>query len=150
MGFSVVELILKKRNGEELSEEEILWFVGKYAVGDIPDYQAAAFLMAVCLKDMTARETAALTQAMVQSGTTLDLSELPGPKVDKHSTGGVGDKTSLILAPIVASFGALAGVVALPKRPPAGGSTRSIFHRGCASSSSTGRSVRRKTLPSFA
>ena len=107
MGFSVVELILKKRNGEELSEEEILWFVGKYAVGDIPDYQAAAFLMAVCLKDMTARETAALTQAMVQSGTTLDLSELPGPKVDKHSTGGVGDKTSLILAPIVASFGAI-------------------------------------------
>ena len=101
------ELILKKRNGEELSDEEIFWFVEQFANGTIPDYQCSAFMMAVCLKDMTPRETAALTRAMTQSGSIADLSDVPGPKVDKHSTGGVGDKTSLVLAPIVASLGAI-------------------------------------------
>eukprot|EP00928_Gymnodinium_smaydae_P053837 TRINITY_DN37744_c0_g1_i1.p1 TRINITY_DN37744_c0_g1~~TRINITY_DN37744_c0_g1_i1.p1 ORF type:complete len:561 (-),score=79.08 TRINITY_DN37744_c0_g1_i1:136-1818(-) len=104
---SAVELILKKRNGEELTEDEILWFVNEFTTGSIPDYQASAFLMAVCLKDMTDKETAALTQAMVRSGSIANLSDLVGPKVDKHSTGGVGDQTSLILAPIVASLGAI-------------------------------------------
>ena len=105
MAPNVVELILKKRDGKELTEDEIIWFVEQFTAGAIPDYQCASFLMAVCLKDMTDRETAALTQAMVRSGTVADLSAIRGPKVDKHSTGGVGDKTSLILAPIVASLG---------------------------------------------
>ena len=85
-----------------------MWFVDGYANDRIPDYQCAAFMMAVALKDMTGKETAALTRAMVQSGEIMDLSDLgTAPRVDKHSTGGVGDKTSLILAPIVASLGAV-------------------------------------------
>ena len=85
-----------------------MWFVDGYANDRIPDYQCAAFMMAVALKDMTGKETAALTRAMVQSGEIMDLSDLgTAPRVDKHSTGGVGDKTSLILAPIVASLGAI-------------------------------------------
>ena len=105
--FSAVEVIGKKREGKALTEDEILAFVNGYVAGDIPDYQCAAFLMAVCCKGMTAAETGVLTRAMKDSGTTADLSEIPGPKVDKHSTGGVGDKTSLILAPMVASLGAV-------------------------------------------
>ena len=99
------DILKRKRDGFELSEEEIRWFVSGYTAGEIPDYQASAFAMAVCIRGMTARETSALTFAMAASGDTVDLSSIPGMKVDKHSTGGVGDKTTLIAAPIAASLG---------------------------------------------
>src|ERR1700722_12680583 len=95
-----VDLIHRKRDGEELSAEEIAYVVDGYTNGNIPDYQASAFLMAVFFSGMTDREVSALTDAFIGSGATLDLSAIPGMKVDKHSTGGVGDKTSLIAAPI--------------------------------------------------
>jgi pyrimidine-nucleoside phosphorylase len=100
-----VDVIQKKRDGQELSREEIEFFVHGYTAGAIPDYQASAFTMAVFFRGMTATETVALTEAMMRSGEVLDFSDLPGPKVDKHSTGGVGDKTSLILAPLAAACG---------------------------------------------
>ncbi len=100
-----VDLIQRKRDGAELSPEEIDFLVRGYAAGDVPDYQAAAFAMAVYFRGMGPAEIVALTESMMRTGEVLDLSELPGPKVDKHSTGGVGDKTSLILAPLAASCG---------------------------------------------
>ena len=99
------DILQKKRYGEELTREEIGFFIKGYTEGSVPDYQAAAFCMAVCFAGMTDRETAALTDAMARSGDTVDLSRFGNLSVDKHSTGGVGDKTSLILCPIVSSLG---------------------------------------------
>jgi len=99
------DILRSKRDRVALSPEEIRFFVQGYAKGEIPDYQAAAFIMAVFLNGMTGEEMLAMTNEMLHSGEVLDWSDLPGLKVDKHSTGGVGDKTSLILAPIVAAAG---------------------------------------------
>lgn len=98
------DLINKKKNGEVLTKEEIEYIISGYTNGTIPDYQMSAFLMAVCLKEMNVEETAALTMAMAHSGDMLDLSAIEGIKVDKHSTGGVGDKTSLVIGPMVAAL----------------------------------------------
>ena len=99
------DLIMKKRNALKLSKEEIDYIISGYVAGDIPDYQMAAFLMAVYFRGMDKEETAAMTLAVAQSGDMVDLSSIEGVKVDKHSTGGVGDKTTLIVAPIVAACG---------------------------------------------
>jgi pyrimidine-nucleoside phosphorylase len=100
-----VDLIQRKRNGEELSSEEITWLVDGYTKGAIPDYQVAAFLMAVYNQSMTDVEVGAMVESIIASGERIDLSSISGPKVDKHSTGGVGDKTSLISAPLAAAAG---------------------------------------------
>ena len=100
-----VDIILKKRGGGELSREEISFFIDGYTRSDIPDYQASALAMAVFFRGMTPAETVALTESMMRTGSVLEFPELPGPKVDKHSTGGVGDKTSLVLAPLAAACG---------------------------------------------
>ena len=100
-----VDIIQKKRDGLELSSQEIEWLIEGYVAGTVPDYQMSAFAMAIYFKGMTTREISDLTMAMVGTGQQFDLSAISGIKVDKHSTGGVGDKVTLILAPLVASFG---------------------------------------------
>ena len=106
-----VDVIRKKREGRELSREEIEAIVLGYTHGEIPDYQAAAWLMAGFLRSFTTAETAALTDVMLRSGEVLDLSDFPAAKIDKHSTGGVGDKTSLVLAPVAAAGGLIVPMI---------------------------------------
>lgn len=105
------ELIRRKREGLEIPQEELKEFIDGYVSGAIPDYQVSAFLMAVFFRGMTPREAAALTRSMLDSGERFDLSAIHGPKVDKHSTGGVGDKVSLVLAPLVAAAGGIVPMV---------------------------------------
>ena len=102
----MVDLIIKKREGLALSKEEIAFWISGYVKNEIPDYQTSAMLMAIIFQGMTEEEVINLTSLMEHSGQTLDLSVLKGVKVDKHSTGGVGDKTSLVLGPMVAACGA--------------------------------------------
>ena len=115
-----VDLIQRKRDGEELAPEEIEFLVDGYTRGEIPDYQMSAFLMAVFFAGMSDREVSRLTECMLRSGDTVDLSNVPGVKVDKHSTGGVGDKTSMIVAPLAAAAGVVVPMM----------SGRSLGHTG--------------------
>ncbi len=100
-----IEIITKKKNKQELTKEEIAFMINGYVSNDIPDYQMSAFLMAIVCNGMTMKETIDLTDIMIKSGETIDLSEMKGKIVDKHSTGGIGDKTTIVLAPLVASVG---------------------------------------------
>jgi pyrimidine-nucleoside phosphorylase len=103
--MNAIEIIKKKRNKQILDKDEIIWMIDSFTKVKIPDYQMSAFLMAIYLNGMTVEETAFLTEAMLHSGVVVELSSVKGLKIDKHSTGGVGDKTSMILAPIVAAAG---------------------------------------------
>src|SRR2546430_4646665 len=115
-----VDLIRKKRDSGEHSREEINFLISGYTRGEIPDYQMSAWLMAAWIRGLNRSELASLTEAMLYSGEVVNLSDLPGKKVDKHSTGGVGDKTSLILAPIVAAGGVNVPKISGPGLGPPG------------------------------
>ncbi|KKM75425.1 hypothetical protein LCGC14_1390410, partial [marine sediment metagenome] len=99
------DIIRKKRDGNELSKDEISFLIQGYVKDEIPDYQIAALLMSIYLQGLTTKETVFFTEELITSGKVIDLSSIPGKKIDKHSTGGVGDKVSLVLAPLVASLG---------------------------------------------
>src|ERR1700684_2483101 len=114
----VVDIIRKKRDAGELGRDEIEFLIQGATRGTIPDYQLAGFLMAVVWRGMTPGEASALTEAMLHSGEVIDFSDLPGAKVDKHSTGGVGDKTSLVIAPVAAAAGVNVPSGLLPVRVP--------------------------------
>ena len=103
--MNIIEIIDKKRIGKELSDKEIEYFIEGYTKGEIPDYQAAALIMAICINGMTEDETFSMTMAMANSGEKLDLSDISDTVIDKHSTGGVGDKVTLIVSPIIAAMG---------------------------------------------
>ena len=103
--MTAYEIIARKRDGLNLTDDEIKFFINNFVSGDIPEYQMSAFLMAVYFQGMSSSEITALTQAYIQSGKVIDLSHINGKKVDKHSTGGVGDKVSIIIAPIVSAVG---------------------------------------------
>ena len=103
--MNMVHMIQKKKEGKVLTREEIQWFIKGYVAGDIPDYQASALLMAIYFQGLNREETFQLTDAMRYSGDTIDLSPINGVKVDKHSTGGVGDKTTLVVAPLASACG---------------------------------------------
>jgi pyrimidine-nucleoside phosphorylase len=109
--MSTPEIIRKKRDGLALTRDEICDFVGRFTRGEIPDYQASALLMAIYFRGLDAHETADLTEAMLHSGQVLDLTEFPQPRIGKHSTGGVGDKTSLVVAPAAAAGGLLVPMI---------------------------------------
>ena len=132
MAFTAVDLIAEKRDGRELGADAIEWLIAGYTDGTVPDYQMAAMAMAIFLNGMTGDELAAWTSAMLHSGEVLDLSSIAMPKVDKHSTGGVGDKISIPLAPLVASVG-----VAVPMM-----SGRGLGHTG-------GTLDKLETIPGF-
>ena len=132
MSYSMPELIGAKRDGEALAAAELEWIIARYTADEIPDYQLSAFLMAVMFRGMTQEELAAWTDAMIHSGDVLDLSSTDMPKIDKHSTGGVGDKISIPLAPMVVACG-----VAVPMM-----SGRGLGHTG-------GTLDKLETIPGF-
>src|SRR2546421_10245428 len=125
----IVDVIAKKRDGNALSRGEIDFFVGGVTAGTIPEYQSSALLMAIVINGMDAEETAWLTDAMLRSGGRIDLSDIAGTKVGKHSTGGVGDKVSIVLAPLAAACGVIvpkmSGRGRRPTRGPLGPLARS-------------------------
>ena len=135
-----VDVIAKKRDGRELSRGEISFMVRGYTGGDVADYQMSALLMAIFLRGMTNEETFALTEEMLKSGAVVDFSDLGRPRVDKHSTGGVGDKTSLVVAPVVAAAGVLVPMIS--GRIRAGRSTSSNRYQDSGRTSRSPSSAR--------